>query len=191
MHPGQGPGLPAGQPHLLLPAAVGPLPQRAPGRRGRLLLLELLIDMGAQHPVQHAPGPEVAGAEAVQMRLGVAGHAADEEVRRHQGVAAVGEGLLEGDEAQVHDVGDHVLAPENDGDDGGEPAAEEVGEGVVVVRGERVGGAEGVVPFGVEAGEGVVGVEDPAVDGVAEDLYETPKIRQNEQHAKIKNRPES
>lgn len=89
-----------------------------------------------------------------------------------RGVAGGDESFFQRGEGEEEEVREDVGAEEEGGEVEGEEVVEEVGEGVVVVGGEGVGGCDGVVPVFVEGGEGVGvgGAVEEAVDVVLEDL---------------------
>ena len=170
---------------LLEPTAIIKLPARTLIHRPLHLIRQILAmptilvflvvrNQRPTYPIHQTEAPEVTLRAAEQMDLGTAGNAAEKKLAGHDGVAGEGEGLFEGDERHVEQVGEHVDAEQRSGNIRRQESAKDVEGGVVVVRREGEGDAKGVVPGAMEFSDkgesAITGVQEVAVDKVCEYL---------------------
>lgn len=123
-------------------------------------------------PIHESPRREIAPAAALHVPILAARDAAEHDAGEC-GVAGGDEGFFERGEGEEEEVREDVGAEEEGGEVNGEEVEKEVGEGVVVVGCEGVGGCDGVVPFLVQGGEGIgaSGAVEETVDVVLEELW--------------------
>lgn len=69
-----------------------------------------MVHRSPTYPIHDPPRPVVATAFAQEVQIGPARHSANEEIRGHDAVTGVGEGLFEGNEGEEYEVGEQVEA---------------------------------------------------------------------------------
>lgn len=124
-------------------------------------------DSRAQDPVNNTPGPKIALRTTKQVHFCPACNSTQEEARRHNSIAAVGERLLDGDGGQVEEVGEHVEAEQHGRSVCRKEVVYQVNERMVVMSRERVWCLERMVPgLVVLSCKMVSRMEDVAVDNI-------------------------